>query len=144
MKTFALNRRAFLRRSVALAVGTPLALRFPASVLAAEAVTPVAANQAPRRTDAKVALVSCRSYGSEVRTALAKAFDLLGGVGSLVKNKTVTIKVNLTGTDFTPITTPRSLLPRCSLPPAPGASALSNPRPAGPSWPRRSLWHAGT
>jgi len=33
---------------------------------------------------------------------MAKCFDLLGGVGSLVKNKTATIKLNLTGTDFTP------------------------------------------
>jgi len=27
---------------------------------------------------------------------------LLGGIGSLVKGKTVTIKINLTGTNFTP------------------------------------------
>src|SRR5204863_235394 len=40
------------------------------------------------------------SYGPEVREALAKSFDLLGGIGSLVKNKTVTVKLNLTGTDF--------------------------------------------
>jgi uncharacterized protein (DUF362 family) len=37
-----------------------------------------------------------------VRAALAKSFDLLGGIGSLVKNRTVTVKLNLTGTDFTP------------------------------------------
>lgn len=30
----------------------------------------------------------------------AKCFDLLGGIGSLVKDKTVTVKINLTGTDF--------------------------------------------
>ena len=35
-----------------------------------------------------------------MREAMAKSFDLLGGIGSLVKNKTVTIKLNLTGTDF--------------------------------------------
>src|SRR5207237_776820 len=29
-----------------------------------------------------------------------KCFDLLGGLGSLVKNKTVTVKLNLTGTMF--------------------------------------------
>src|SRR5262249_2492237 len=28
-------------------------------------------------------------------------FDAIGGIGSLVKGKTVTVKINLTGTDFT-------------------------------------------
>src|SRR4030095_10397502 len=44
------------------------------------------------------AIVSCKSYGPEVRAALEKSFDLLGGIGSLVKDKTVTVKLNLTGT----------------------------------------------
>ena len=34
---------------------------------------------------------------------MKQSFDLLGGIGSLVKNKTVTIKLNLTGTNFTPV-----------------------------------------
>jgi uncharacterized protein (DUF362 family) len=33
---------------------------------------------------------------------MGKSFDLLGGLGALLKNKTVTVKVNLTGTDFRP------------------------------------------
>jgi uncharacterized protein (DUF362 family) len=33
---------------------------------------------------------------------MAKCFDLLGGIGSMVKDKTVTVKINLTGTNFTP------------------------------------------
>ena len=37
-----------------------------------------------------------------MRTALDQCFDLIGGIGSLVKNKTVAVKINLTGTDFTP------------------------------------------
>jgi uncharacterized protein (DUF362 family) len=32
--------------------------------------------------------------------ALNKSFDLLGGIGPLVKNKTVSVKLNLTGTNF--------------------------------------------
>jgi uncharacterized protein (DUF362 family) len=53
------------------------------------------------RPDAKVAIVPCRSYGAdEVRASMDKCFDLLGGIGSLVKNKTVTIKLNLTGNSF--------------------------------------------
>jgi uncharacterized protein (DUF362 family) len=47
-----------------------------------------------------VAIAQCRTYGPEVRRALGECFDLLGGIGSLVKNKTVTVKINLTGTDF--------------------------------------------
>jgi len=49
-----------------------------------------------------VAIVPCRSYGAEVGPALDKCFDLIGGIGPLVKNKTVTVKLNLTGTNFAP------------------------------------------
>jgi uncharacterized protein (DUF362 family) len=49
---------------------------------------------------AKVAIVSCPSYGPELREALTRSFDLLGGIGRLVKDKTVTVKVNLTGHYF--------------------------------------------
>jgi len=44
----------------------------------------------------KVAIVACKDYGSSVQPALAQAFSLLGGIGSLVNGKTVTVKVNLT------------------------------------------------
>jgi uncharacterized protein (DUF362 family) len=103
MNTASLNRRAFLHRTVALAAGAPLALGLSARKLSAavDSSTPSQPSQA-RRGEAKVAMVSCRSYGPEVREAMAKSFDMLGGVGSLVKNKTVTVKVNLTGTDFSP------------------------------------------
>ena len=47
--------------------------------------------------------MSCRTYGPEVRPALEKCFDLLGGIGSLVKNKTVTVKLNLTGNSAKPL-----------------------------------------
>src|ERR1044071_1959890 len=96
MNTF--NRRKFLQRSIALAAGGPLALRYASSALAADVLAPKSSPSS--RQDSKVAIVSCRSYGPEVRESLAKCFDLLGGIGSLVKNKTVTVKLNLTGTDF--------------------------------------------
>jgi uncharacterized protein (DUF362 family) len=35
-----------------------------------------------------------------VRPALQRAFNLIGGIDKLVRNKTVAIKINLTGTDF--------------------------------------------
>jgi uncharacterized protein (DUF362 family) len=99
MKTIAFSRRTFLHRSLAAAAGVPLALRGPLPDLFAADSLPIAT---ARRDDAKVALVRCRTYGPEVKSALAKSFDLLGGIGSLVKGKTVTVKINLTGTDFAP------------------------------------------
>src|SRR5438046_2222008 len=103
MKTKRFTRRNFLRHSLTLAAGTPLALRFAQGrLLAGETSSaPTKPSPASRRSDAKVAIVQCRSYGPEVRAALDKCLDLLGGLGSLVKNKTVTVKLNLTGTNFT-------------------------------------------
>ncbi|HLV22356.1 MAG TPA: DUF362 domain-containing protein [Polyangiaceae bacterium] len=50
---------------------------------------------------ASVALVRCQSYGtSVVAGALRQAFDLIGGIDTLVGGKTVTVKVNLTGDHF--------------------------------------------
>jgi uncharacterized protein (DUF362 family) len=94
MKTHAFSRRDFLHRSLTLAAGAPLALKFGQLGLAAAETT------STLNTRATVAIVPCKTYGPEVRPALDKCFDLLGGIGSLVKNKTVTIKLNLTGTDF--------------------------------------------
>src|SRR5579864_7179081 len=98
MNTSSFNRRAFLQRTFALAAGAPLAFELSSRAFAAE--DRPASTKPSRRDDAKVAIVACRSYGPEVRAALARSFDLLGGIGSLVKNKTVTVKINLTGTDF--------------------------------------------
>ncbi len=44
----------------------------------------------------KVALVRCRSY-NDFSTQLSSAFDHIGGVGKLVRGKTVALKLNLTG-----------------------------------------------
>jgi len=46
---------------------------------------------------APVAVAKCPSYGAELLPALQKMFDQLGGLERIVKNKTVAIKVNLTG-----------------------------------------------
>jgi uncharacterized protein (DUF362 family) len=53
-----------------------------------------------RLSEAKVAIVPCKTYGPELGPALNQCFSLLGGIGPLVKDKTVTVKLNLTGTDF--------------------------------------------
>lgn len=103
MNTTNLNRRAFLHRAMALTAGAPLGIQLSARKLWAVEEQPAPAKvSSARRAEAKVAIVSCRSYGPEVRRALAQSLDLLGGIGSLVKNKTVTVKINLTGTDFGP------------------------------------------
>jgi uncharacterized protein (DUF362 family) len=88
------NRRAFLRLGATLAAGVPLAGLSRAfgqqNILSTDA-----------RSKATVAIVACKTYGPEVKAALRRCFDLAGGVEKLVRNKTVTVKLNLTGTDFT-------------------------------------------
>ena len=50
---------------------------------------------------APVAIARCKTYGPEFLAATGKMFDQLGGMGRLVKGKTVTIKINLTGGETT-------------------------------------------
>ena len=87
------SRRAFLRMGIGVAAGAPLALSVGCGGGTAENPD---GNPPAYRADAKVAIVACQTYGSEVTTALQQAFDLLGGVHTLVNGKTVTVKVNLT------------------------------------------------
>ncbi|MGB9605135.1 MAG: DUF362 domain-containing protein [Bryobacteraceae bacterium] len=46
---------------------------------------------------APVSVVRCRSYGAELKAAMERLFDQLGGLSHLVRGKTVAIKLNLTG-----------------------------------------------
>lgn len=90
MKPHACSRRRFLGVAATAALGAPFASSLVAPVFAA-----------PSRSDAKIAIAACKTYGlPEVRGAMDQCFDLLGGIGSLVNNKTVAVKLNLTGTDF--------------------------------------------
>jgi uncharacterized protein (DUF362 family) len=75
-------------------VGAPFALSGLAA-LAQQGSVPAAL-----RSKANVAIVPCHGYGPQVRPALESCFDLIGGIDKLVRNKTVTVKINLTGTDF--------------------------------------------
>jgi uncharacterized protein (DUF362 family) len=75
-----MNRRQFLAAAGALPLLQPAPARASAPT-------------------APVALARCKSYGAEFVAATAKMFDQLGGIGRLVKGKTVTIKINLTGTE---------------------------------------------
>ncbi|MBA3975183.1 MAG: hypothetical protein C0504_13325 [Candidatus Solibacter sp.] len=51
----------------------------------------------PAAPASKVSVARCDDYGPAIYPALNTMFDQLGGIGSLVKGKTVGIKVNLTG-----------------------------------------------
>lgn len=79
-----MNRREF----IAAAGSAGLGLCGPAAVASAAPTAPVA-------------IARCRSYGPEYLAATEKMFDQLGGLGRLVRNKTVTIKINLTGNENT-------------------------------------------
>ena len=46
---------------------------------------------------APVAIAKCPDYSSSLAATFSTMFDQIGGLGRLVKNKTVTIKLNLTG-----------------------------------------------
>ncbi len=81
------DRRQFIRAGATALLGA--ALRPTASA----ASTVAGAN-------AKVAIVPCTGYGRELPTAMARSFDLLGGLGGLLNGKTVTMKINLTGSKF--------------------------------------------
>ncbi len=58
---------------------------------------PLVGQRAPVST---VAVERCRSYGHEFHLALERALDRLGGIGDLVRGKTVAVKPNLTGSAF--------------------------------------------
>src|SRR5258708_22068269 len=63
------------------------------------AAAPLAADlaRAERSPAAPVSIARCDSYDGDLTGTLSTMFDQLGGLGRIVKNKTVTIKVNLTG-----------------------------------------------
>jgi uncharacterized protein (DUF362 family) len=52
---------------------------------------------APNLPTAPVSIAQCASYEEDVTARLAAMFDQLGGLERLVRGKTVTIKLNLTG-----------------------------------------------
>src|SRR4051794_24766703 len=84
------SRRAFIRRTAAFAALASVSPAFAASL------------SPELRANAKVGIVSCKTYGPAVKPALKECFDLIGGIQNLVRNKTVTVKLNLTGTNFSP------------------------------------------
>lgn len=84
------DRRNFIRVGAGALVG--------AALHAKAADTPP-----PRRANTRVSIAACPGYGPEVKAALDRSFDQLGGIGGLVRGKTVTVKINLTGSKFNAI-----------------------------------------
>jgi uncharacterized protein (DUF362 family) len=70
-------------------------------LLAAAAAALPAARGAAQAPTSPVALARCASYGPELLPTLTTMFDQIGGLGRLVKGKTVAVKVNLTGSPDT-------------------------------------------
>src|SRR5205807_5554521 len=102
MKARYCTRRQFLNYSLKAVAGAPLLGLAGRNAIAATQANTTSSISRDLLANARVAIVPCKTYGAAVGPALDKCFDLLGGIGSLVKNKTVTIKLNLTGTNFRP------------------------------------------
>lgn len=82
------TRRQMLRSTAAGLLAAPVARHALAAPVAA-------AGKAP---SLPVALQRCENYEPKrLAERLDKAIDLIGGIGSLVRGKTVTVKLNLTG-----------------------------------------------
>lgn len=56
---------------------------------------------APSRSHAApggiVSVARCRTYGPELLPTMRRMFDQIGGLGRIVKGKTVAVKINMTG-----------------------------------------------
>jgi uncharacterized protein (DUF362 family) len=96
-----MTRSCSRRRFLGLAATAPLAMTAgcggssPSSPSPSPSPSPTSVP--PGGGDAVVALTRCRSYGTEAFEGLRQSLDALGGVGSLVNGRVVTVKVNFTG-----------------------------------------------
>lgn len=99
-RSSAISRRRWLCSAAAGAAG---AACWPLGTLCAGQTEPIAVaagwpDRSAEAPTAPVAIERCESFAPQVvRQQLEAALDLIGGVKSLVENKTVTVKLNLTG-----------------------------------------------
>lgn len=94
-----INRRELLTRTLGLAGATvasvPLSLRAKGTQLP---------NREDKAPSSPVAILRCDSYDPQnFRRVLDEGFNLTGGLSDLVRDKTVTVKVNLTGMTWDPV-----------------------------------------
>jgi uncharacterized protein (DUF362 family) len=98
-----MNRREMLLRGLATAValtGGRLPLAWSAEQKSAAPPLPDRSKDAP---NTPVAIQRCESFEPKLfRRKLDTVLDLIGGIGKLVRNKTVTIKINMTGMSWKP------------------------------------------
>ncbi len=100
------SRRRFILASTGALAGTAVSAAGLSALEAAESAAarrdlPDRSVQAPA---SPVALLRCESYAPlEFRRALAGSFELLGGIGALARNKTIAVKLNLTGLSWKPV-----------------------------------------
>src|SRR5437879_11581431 len=66
-------------------------------LLAVLSAAPTALKAAIDAPTAPVSIAKCSSYNDDVTATLGTMFDQIGGLERIVKGKTVTIKLNLTG-----------------------------------------------
>ena len=66
-------------------------------LLAGVATAAILQQRAVAAPIAPVAIQRCRTYGAGLEPTMRRLFDGIGGLGRIVNNKTVAIKVNLTG-----------------------------------------------
>jgi uncharacterized protein (DUF362 family) len=95
-----MNHPCARRRFLGLAATAPLAM---ATSCGRDATSSPNPSPSAGAATAAVAIARARAYGSEAASALRQALELLGGIGALVRDKTVTVKVNLTGWPILPI-----------------------------------------
>ena len=98
-----ITRRTLLTRTVCTAgLATGLRLVNPRPAHGAGAA-PSLADQSAGAPSSPVAIQRCESFAPQLfRRKLDAALDLIGGIGDLVRGKTVTIKINLTGMRWDP------------------------------------------
>jgi uncharacterized protein (DUF362 family) len=95
-----MDRPCSRRRVLGLAATAPLAAAAGCGGSGSSGPSPsptVNPTATPSGDSGVVAITGARSYGSAAAAAIGQALDLLGGIGSLVRGKTVTVKVNFTG-----------------------------------------------
>src|SRR6478672_10336716 len=66
-------------------------------LLAVLSAAPLALKATPDAPTAPVSIAKCAAYNDDVTATLGTMFDQIGGLERIVKGKTVTIKLNLTG-----------------------------------------------
>lgn len=95
------TRREAMIQGLSAAGGLAVGLAAARTVRAAAPEPPDRSKDAP---SCPVAIERCQSYDPQTfRRALDKSFDLIGGIKKLVENKTVTVKLNLTGLSWKPV-----------------------------------------